>query len=110
MAEAFDYSAVILDLDALRNIGHPCWEFLQPLDLPLINKLSEKFNNILFEGLCDHRSIGLEVLGKYAGETLPPAHNPRDSLDRFNTINLNKELSGSLLRKEIIETLIVCMI
>lgn len=106
LEQSFNYREVILDLDRLSNLGHPCWEFLQPLDLVKINNLFKRFNKKFFNNLLEQRSIGLEELGKMAGVTIPPVRTSRRT---FSTINLNKDLGQSMLRRELIETLLVCI-
>lgn len=99
----------ILDLDLTENIAHPYWEILDPN--PDINELFERFNNLLFDGTFtdeQRKKVTLNWFenkrGPLAGETYPP--NSKKPI----RIRMNERVLKPVLRKEVIETLIVSQI
>lgn len=104
MAVHPDFSKVVLDLDHVGNIGHPCWEFLDPN--PNIQHLFKRFNDLFFDGIL-HNRVDIKWLhfhDKCAGLTMPP-QLPGDKMHIYLNINVLK----NRLRKEIIEQLLVCI-
>lgn len=104
MAVHPDFSKVVLDLDHVGNIGHPCWEFLDPN--PNIQHLFKRFNDFFFDGIL-HNRVDIKWLhfhDKCAGLTMPP-QLPGDKMHIYLNINVLK----NRLRKEIIEQLLVCI-
>lgn len=105
MAEALDLSEKILDLDEIGNIGHPCWELLQPN--PDVHELFSKFNEIFFNGVLESR-VNLDWIidmdGNVAGESY--THEFSDVNHRMK-INLNEVLLSTRSRRETIEILLV---
>lgn len=98
-----DFSDVVLDLDDVSCIGHPCWEFLDPN--PDIQQLTKRFNKLFFRGIL-HNSINLKWMylnNKCAGETRQPQNSADDKIH----IYLNVKLMKDRLRKEIVEQLLV---
>lgn len=100
---------VILDLDSIENIAHPFWEILDPN--PDIYELFDRFNRLLFDGTFtdEHRkSVTLNwfknARGQLAGETRPS--NSKRPIE----IRMNERILKDVLRKEVIETLIVSQI
>lgn len=106
-SDSFDFSNCVLDLDDISNIGHPCWEFLDPN--PNIQHLFNRFNDLFFDGILYNR-VYLKWMHfndknneKNAGETVQQDY-PGDKM--FIYLNIN--LLENRLRKEIIEQLLVC--
>lgn len=98
LPDSFDFSNTILDLDDVSNIGHPCWEFLDPN--PDIQHLFKRFNDLFFDGIL-HNRVNLKWLhfdNNNAAVTVPS-----DKMHIYLNINLLK----NRLRKEIIEQLLV---
>lgn len=99
---SFDFSKIVLDLDQVSNIGHPCWEFLDPN--PNIQHLFKRFNDLFFYGTL-HNRVDIKWLhfhDKCAGLTMP-VQPLGDKMHIYLNINVLK----SRLRKEIIEQLLV---
>lgn len=109
MAQALDnsinLSEVILDLDEITNIAHPCWEYLQPN--PSIHELFDEYNQLFFGGILEFE-VDIDwrpSLKKHnAGETNLARRRGRTSID------LNENILRNRMRHEIIETLIVRVI
>lgn len=104
--DPFDFSSCILDLDHVSNIGHPCWEFLDPN--PNVQHLFNRFNDLFFDGILhnrvDVRWLHFNKPNKMcAGLTIPP-QLPGDQIHIYLNINLLR----NRLRKEIVEQLLVC--
>lgn len=98
-----DLSAVILDLDSIQNIGHPCLEMLQPN--PDVYKLFEYFNEIFFDGILKYR-VNLEWLENIEESSAGKSYLPEEGENRMRII-LNSKLMRNRSRKDIIETLLV---
>lgn len=98
-SDSFDFCNTVLDLDDVSNIGHPCWEFLDPN--PNIQYLFKRFNDLFFDGVL-HNRVNLKWLhfnNFNAGETMP-------TVDK-TYIYLNINLLKNRLRKETSEQLLV---
>lgn len=100
---------VILDLDLVENIGHPFWEFLDPN--PDIDQLFNRFNKLFFdETFTDEQrnAVTLEWFnnrrGSLAARTWPAKKTGPIKID------FNERILSRVLRKEIIETLLVSRI
>lgn len=113
MATSLDYSTnlsgVVLDLDLVSNVGHPCWEVLDPN--PNIIKLFRKYNKLFFDNVLEYRAdVGWAFLTdkeEYtAGLTKSP---PRNRLYGKIQINLNENVLKNRSRRELVEILIVCI-
>lgn len=97
-SDSFDFCNTVLDLDDVSNIGHPCWEVLDPN--PDIHHLFKRFNDLFFDGILYNR-VNLKWLHFHndnVGETY---------LREKIHIHLNINLLKNRLRKEIIEQLLV---
>lgn len=111
MAQAPDnsinLSEVILDLDEITNIAHPCWEYIQPN--PSIHELFDEYNQLFFDGILEFEvDIDWSSLENYnSGETVPAEKTKKG---RRMTIVLNENILRNRMRHEIIETLIVRII
>lgn len=92
---------MVLDLDDVKNIVHPCWELLRPN--PDIVQLFDYFNDTFFRGILRHRVIldWIEMDGEDAGQSKHIEANNRIKID------LNKKLLRIHSRKSIIEILLV---
>lgn len=97
---------VILDLDSVENIAHPFWEFLDPN--PDIHQLFNRFNNLFFDGtFTDEHKLKVNLQwftnkrGPIAAQTWPA------NTKRPCRIEMNERILKTVLRREIIETLIV---
>lgn len=113
MATSLDYSMVLsevtLDLDDISNIGHPCWELLDPN--PNIIKLFNEYNHLLFDGILENRVENRWLEEKFAtdenkstaGETL------KSYIYGRMVISLNSKLLRKRTRRDTIEILIVCI-
>lgn len=101
-------AGITIDLNEINNIGHPCWEFIDPN--PNINQLFKRFHELFFNDATDlSKHVQLEwrdslKYRKSVGETYPPDHRSGNKIQ----IHLNKVLLQNRLRKEIIEQLLVC--
>lgn len=100
---------VILDLDLIENIAHPFWEFLDPN--PDIDQLFNRFNELFFDGTFtdeQRNSVTLQwfnnTRGSLAARTWPAKKTQPIKID------FNERILSRVLRKEIIETLIVSQI
>lgn len=106
--QSFDYSKVILDLDEITNVGHPCWELLQPT--PDIYHLFDEFNQRFFSGVLDLQVdiVWLRMSGEFkhtAGATYPQRKENHNKI----LIELNEKMLGLQSRRESIEILLVCI-
>ncbi|XP_055296873.1 DNA-dependent metalloprotease SPRTN-like [Sitodiplosis mosellana] len=102
-------SEVILDLDKVTNIGHPCWELLQPN--PDIHEMFDEYNNLFFGGILNFRVVldWHSLPGNAAtnaGATKPPENVRNGRM----SISLNKNLLVVRSRRETIEILLHEMI
>lgn len=103
--DSLDFTNIVLDLDHVSNIGHPCWEFLDPN--PNIQHLFKRLNVLFFDGVL-HNRVNVKWLyfneknAKNAGETME-SQRPGDKMYIYLNINILKNRS----RKEIVEQLLV---
>lgn len=99
---------VTLDLDSVENIGHPYWEVLDPTPHP--QQLFDRFNKLFFDGQFNDEQRAkislkwIEKRGEMAAQTWPA--NKRKPI----RIELNEKQLKQVLRKEIVETIIVSQI
>lgn len=102
LSDSLDFSDTVLDLDDVSNIGHPCWEYLDPN--PDVQQLFKRFNDLFFDGVCRNRVNvkWIHLDNDNAGETFPP-QNPDNKVHIYLNINLLR----NRLRKEIVEQLLV---
>lgn len=102
--QSFDYSEVILDLDEITNIGHPCWEMLQPT--PDVYQLFDEFNQRFFTGVLDfHVDIAWKPFR--GNNTLTAGLTEIKNIRENILISLNETLLGWQSRRETIEILLV---
>lgn len=105
-SQSDNLSGVVLDLNDISNIGHPCWELLDPC--PDIYVMFDELGKLFFDGKLE-LNVDMQWLGMYmkeslAGESFPPR---RDRGNGRMIINLNEKLLCRRSRRETIEILIV---
>lgn len=105
--QSFNYSEVILDLDEITNVGHPCWELLQPS--PNVYQLFDEFNQRFFTGILDFRvDIDWCPLRGHNKDCAGLTELPHKVRNNKILITLNEKLLGLQSRRETIEILLVC--
>lgn len=96
---------VTLDLDSVENIAHPFWEILDPI--PDIYQSFDRFNKLFFDGIFTNEHRNNVTLKWFEKRGQTAAQTWAGTRKKPIRIEMNVSLLKRVLRKELIETLIV---